>query len=82
MSRDQKVKDRMMKIWNMACLLGAEMESLDDLVDRNSAAERKVLTCQGQFGDWRGVHLGEIMNLFGIPAEKRKVNVKKRGGCF
>lgn len=77
MSHDEKIKERLLKIWRMSCLLGAELEGLDVLCKSRSMQFAVLQSCQSQFCDWRGFNLGELMNLFGIPPENRIVKIKK-----
>ena len=77
MAGEEKIERRMQGIWRLACELGVEMEKLDDLFNSRSAEFAALQLCQSQFRDWRGYNLGELMNLFGIPPEKRAVSIRK-----
>jgi len=75
MSRD--IDDRMKRCWLMSCRLQAELESLDKIFGSRTVQYRQLQHCKGQFRDWRGFEVGELMNLCGLPPEKRGVKVEK-----
>lgn len=77
MSNDEKAKERMLGIWRMSCELAAELEGMDNLCKSRSVQYGTLQLCQSQFADWRGFNLGELMNLYGIPPEKRIVKIEK-----
>jgi len=74
---EESIERRMQKIWLMACELDNEMNQLDDLAGNKSVQFAAIQSCQSQYRDWRGYNLGELMNLFGIPPEKRAVSIRK-----
>lgn len=77
MAGEESVEKRMQKIWRMACELDVEVNMLDDLVGNKSVQFAALQLCQSRLRDWRGYDLGELMNLFGIPPEKRLVSIRK-----
>ena len=77
MAGEEKIEVRMQGIWRLACELGVELEKLDDLFNSRSAEFAALQSAQSALRDWRGCYLGELMNMAGIPAEKRAVLIKK-----
>ena len=77
MAGEESVELRMQKLWRMACELDVELNMLDDLVGNRSVQFAAMQSCQSQYREWRGYNLGELMNLFGIPPEKRAVSIRK-----
>ena len=77
MAGEESVERRMQNVWRLACELDVELDRLDDLVGNKSVQFAAMQSCQSQFREWRGYNLGELMNLFGIPPEKRAVSIRK-----
>ena len=77
MAGEESVEKRMQGIWRLACELDVELDGLDDLAGNKSVQFAAIRSCQSRFRDWRGFNLGELMNLFGIPPEKRAVSIRK-----
>jgi len=77
MAGEESVERRMQNVWRLACELDVELDRLDDLVGNKSVQFAAMQSCQSQFREWRGYNLGELMNLFGIPPEKRAVTIRK-----
>ena len=81
MSPDEKIDLRMQRLWRMAAELQVELDLLDDLCNSRSVQFAALQSCQGQLRDWRGLALGELMNLFGIPPENRDAIISKGAIC-
>jgi len=77
MAGEENIERRLQGIWRMACELDVELNMLDDLVGNRSVQFAAMQSCQSQYREWRGYNLGELMNLFGIPPEKRAVSIRK-----
>jgi len=77
MAGEEKIERRMQGIWRLACELGVELEKLDDLFNSRSAEFKALQSAQSVFRDWRGSNLGELMNMSGVPVDKRNVSIKK-----
>ena len=63
-------KGMLLEIWGLAGQLGEKLESLDK-IEANRRQRAAIVSAQAQYRDWRGINLGELLNLFGLPPEKR-----------
>ena len=60
----------LLEIWGLAGQLGDKLEALDK-IEPNRRQRAAIQSAQAQYRDWRGINLGELLNLFGLPPEKR-----------
>lgn len=70
-SKIENHKSQLLSIWLAAEQLAGELESLDKIEAsrRQRAAIGKV---RAQFRWWRNADLGELLNLYDLPPEKRE----------
>lgn len=70
-------KTELLEIWGLAGRLADKLDRLDKIdVNRRSEKYAAIQSAQNSFRDWRGINLGELMNLFDLPPEKRNGDEK------
>jgi len=64
------IENELLLVWALAGQLGDKLEALDKI--KASRRQRAaIVSAQAQYRDWRGFNIGELLNLFDLPPEKR-----------
>ena len=63
-------KGMLLEVWSLAGQLGDKLEALDK-IGASRRQRAAIVSAQAAYRDWRGINLGELLNLFDLPPEKR-----------
>ena len=66
------MKEQLLEIWELSSLMKNKLDRLDKVRRPTKAQWAAIQSAQNSFRDFRGINLGELLNLFGLPPEKRK----------
>lgn len=66
------MKEQLLEIWELSGRMKEKLDALDKVRRPTKAQWAAIQSAQNSFRDFRGINLGELLNLFGLPPEKRK----------
>jgi hypothetical protein len=70
---EKKIQKELLEIWQMSNKLQKRVDDLSRIRGVFTAAQRMAIeSAQNGIRGWRGINLGELLNAFDIPPEKRK----------